>query len=537
MKDALNQIGSPKRVLTQEEIARLLPYYEGIHEIPPKTSPNGSELWNELALYQDQLRAAHEKQGDAWMKDPQNKSRIDHLATLHPRGREFKPLGLPFTPKGSDVDDLPEIPPFLALAMHDDQSLEHGTRNLAQKARDAFILALKGASFKDTPEGKLCQIFAKLFQERNKLHIDAHDVRMKNQFTNAALALLAYKIIYPLVQKRKMGDGSSKERVGFGINLNLLDRHAEVFLAKERWDRLEKKVAQTNDPAEKAHLVQELNALKEKKDDADTFLSNIAKNYGIKQPLTIFESFGNRLYVRASYLPVFDTPQTADAQPGRAIASRSLDAALKMLSERERINEAKFRSDDLTERSAEFSNILQSALNSTPEYENALRQFKEGIADADTLFVARGILKELIDRVADLRRVENDTVATLNPINKSPQSITQRKAQFEPIQELATKVLLQYEKLLSELGTMVFPSSTSNKALTREEFQQTVANVIEADRLAAFSEIRDNRELLESLMRVPRGKLARENPIAALQEIEAIIGAYLAARTVIDKKD
>ncbi len=486
LRNAIHKIGSKEPPVSPQIIKGLFPYYMGEKKIADTIE--GDRITREIAINLSEIQNFHSEWRQSWMLDPNNKEALERMTANPSQSRGMIPLGVSFSPESSRrPDDLPEIPRSLRLMLHEDENVSHHVRR-------TFVLALSGMSFKNTPEGKLCQVFAKLFKERNRAQIDAHDIHMRGQFDNAALALLSYKIIYPVIREQENRDGSTTEKVGFGMNLRLLERHAEVFLARERYERLEKRISKETDSSVRAQLESELLALSEKKQDADTFIANLKKGFGIKDPGTIFETFGDRLYVRSSDLPVFDSPQPGDTAKGRAISSRSLDAALEMLTKREIPDEKKFVSQDLNTRSAEFSHRLHFATITLGELTESVSQFKEGIVDEDTRSVARNLLKQIIDISDDVRRIHDASNRTLSVEGKSPESMGTRKEKFEPLLKLAGSLSRSYETILEDLKSLLFAKSQNNQESTAGTNEGTTE--LQAQLNDAITEIAQNRELM-----------------------------------------
>ncbi len=531
MRRAIALIGEENHQSSKEDLVALLPYYSGTKSLPSSETSEGRSLRHEIALHRVGLEAVQLAAYKKWLKDNPSlakssaktwdawdaavKAGDESAKEILRKTAEYGALtlvGSTFTPHGKNPDNLPHIPQVLRLILHEDEMLAH-------KARNAFSVALNGMGFKNNDAGKLCEVFAHIFKERDRSHIDAHDSGMRDQFDHAALALLSYKIVYPTVHKREHRNGTATEQVSFAVNFKLLERHAEVFLALKRGERLSLQIKDEKDPERKAILSAELESLQPDIQDAKTFLENLKSKHGlsVREPATIFETFGNRMYVKGSDLPVFSTPQPADTSKGRSVASRSLDAALRLLKERERVSETRFHSNDLNERQAEFSHVLQFAATSLREFEDARGQFFDEVLDEDTLLVARSILKQIIDKTNDIRTIRSATIRTLSQTGKSIESIADRKSKFEPLLKLSDELLDTYETLLSDFGQKLFPKQGSENGPTNDSEQ---LRAIQQQYAEAVEEIRQNRDFLP----IVRELLSTGTPSA---EVIAFIDEYL----------
>lgn len=539
MRRAIALVGEEKHQSSKEDIAALLPYYSGTKSLPSPDTTEGRSLRHEISLNRQGLEAVQlaaykkwlkdnpslakssEKTGDAW--NAAVKAGDENAKEILRKTAEYGALtlvGSTFTPHGKNPDNLPHIPEVLRLILHEDEMLAH-------KARNAFSVALNGMGFKNNDAGKLCEVFAHIFKERDRSHIDAHDSGMRDQFDHAALALLSYKIVYPTVQKREPRNGVATEQVGFAVNFKLLERHAEVFLALKREERLTIQIKDEKDPVRKASLSAELESLQPDIQDAKTFLENLKSKHGlsVREPATIFETFGNRMYVKGSDLPVFSAPQPADTSKGRSVASRSLDAALRVLKDRDQESETRFHSQDLVVRQAEFSHTLQFAAASLREFEDAKALFFESDSDEESLLVARYVLKQIIDKANEVRMVRVATVKTLTQSGKSEQSMAERTTKFQPLLTLADTLLKKYEDLLSDFGQKLFSKNESGNVQTTQTEELSTLRQNFAD---AVEEIRQNRDFLP----IVRELLSTGTPSV---EVIAFIDEYLSHSSNADE--
>ncbi|NBV76849.1 hypothetical protein EBR66_01655, partial [bacterium] len=388
---------------------------------------------------------------------------------------ELVPLGTSYTEIG-DREDLPELPIALLLALDEDP-------NLASRARASFMLALNGMNFGDTPAGKLCQVFAGLLAEKNRATQDAHDSTMRTRLDGASLALLTYGILVPEVIESDRGKGKTVEKVGFRINLTKLERHAEVFLIQQQTARMLKELGDKEIPeSRREEIVAHLATLEKPVEDADRFIANLKKSLGIKEPRTIFESVGNRLYMNASELPVFDTPQIADTDPKALQKSKSLSVVLAGIKEREKIPEKGFYSPDLEKRAADFKHALNVATVTLREYSDNIESFGDSITDEDTRFIAINILYQLNAATRKLKDIKDDSEHTLEVEGKSEANMARRKELFAQIPQQAAELHDQYVTLRDSLMGIIAGGGGTEMVRLQErdtKFSETYGKLIQ----------------------------------------------------------
>lgn len=497
MKAALLSIGNGSAATSPDDIKELLPYFTGAKPLPSETTADaggtqkirlteeGRHLRDKVALHQPALMAQHLSGIKGWLKEKKNRPEIQKTQRLSERweaalasGDEkakdaimeeahrgaLVPLGIPYSPVGSGANDLPDVPQALWLMLQSDE-------NLAHRARNAFILGLKGMSFKDTPTGKLCQTFLELFQERNKAHVDAHDMKMRTRFDNAAIALLTYGIVKPSVHRHEHRSGERAESVGFSLDTALLERHAEVFLAREQWKRLSKAQQSEQDPVRRQQITIELEALQEAKNDADAFVSNL-KLRGISKPATIFETFGNRLYVPAADLPVFDTPQPDDETTGKSIGTRSFDAALRVIGTRRTVEPLGVLNKKLDIRAGQYKHVLDTEIKSFGSLQESVQMLEENPGESQKS-IARTILREILAHVNNLQELSEACVAEMDKEGLSESGKKEREEKITPIKALADKTLETYSALMNRMIGVIAPKTASSEQLQAIEAQNT----------------------------------------------------------------
>lgn len=433
------------------------------------------------------------------------------------------PYGMSVRVEGYGSENLPPISPALSLV------LEKEPMALVNARRD-FIAALEPGLGDGTPEDKLCRIFAKLLRQNHRLHADAGDNARRNRLDNASIALLGYGIIQPRVHK----DSRGKERIGFTIDKALLREHAHHFLAMQQYIRAEKSLSSAKG-SEKSELAEQIESLLPGKDAAAEFFRNEGIRRNIREPLSIFETVGNRLDENASRLPIASDARPEDAifsetvARKRSISDLSLDRALEVLEAREVPEVPQFAS-------AELDEVIQKSRASLNYYIDKLAAFRDQAdmfsrSDDIDETIRERIENELLLRSSELNSLVSSLETALYKQGVSDSSKAYRQEHIAPLVARARTLRHEY---LGALADIVYLGRTTDEA---SEPQQDADTTESATRLTVLETRNEKLRATFNSMLVQVAKLATLDPehnaahARALMKALAKIGTALESAT------
>lgn len=401
------------------------------------------------------------------------------------------PYGISVRVEGYGAENLPPISPALSLVLSKEPMV------LVNARRD-FITALEQGLGDGTPEDKLCRIFAKLLRQNHRLHADAGDNIRRNRLDNASIALLGYGIVRPRIHRGSHG----KERIGFAIDKDLLRNHARHFLAMQQYIRAEKSLSAAKG-AEKTALAERITSLLPGKDAAAEFFRNEGARRNIREPLSVFETVGNRLDENASRLPVATDTQSEDttfsetAARKRPISGLSLDKALEVLEAREVPETPQFASTQLEE-------VVQKSRASLNYYADKLVAFREQADMFAQRDDAEDDIRERIENELLLRTSElNSLIASLETAARkqdvSDSSKAYRQEHIAPMIERGRALRHEYMDVLAD---MINLSRPAHEVL---EPGDTLAD----ESLARLAELESQNQALRELFDAMHGKITK----------------------------
>lgn len=390
------------------------------------------------------------------------------------------PQGVSYRPLRSQPDDLPPIPANIELLLASNP-------DIAVRSRALFISSVSTLQFQKETTNAFVKLFLLLFEESGRAHIAASQIQMRTQLENAFWALAAYGIIKfePRLLDAKRG-GKGRESVGIRVNVREFALHVEAFLTLEKARRLEEELAGKVSQARKKEIEDELATLTDQRKSAQAFLDEVGKKLGIRRPRTIVEALGNRMYVNASTLPVFENPQPLDADPNAAPRNKSIAAALHdvltaraeaalprphkiphQLRERfERMHVALFQADDAIER---VRNIVTMARD-------------HDLQEPSTKLALFGSFSELYQARSNLASLRDEAAHTIQ--RATADNSQMRNEVFGPIVLRSEQALASADALLSDFMSMLGSSAPSASNLEKEaQGQEATASSNERGRL------------------------------------------------------